>query len=116
MKEAGRIRVSCLYGIWGAGDGKQESIFLYHVIASVNHIIVIEGNAVHGVGLGLVSRDAVLKGMGHTPTKRSCGCKCRIRSKKKGCTKDFICIKDGVPCTSSCLCMGNSTENKLKLN
>jgi hypothetical protein len=82
---------------------------LYHVIASVNHII--EGDAVHGVGL--VSRDAVLNGMGHTPTKRSCGCKCRIRSKKKGCTKDYICIRDGVPCTSSCLCMGNYTENKL---
>jgi hypothetical protein len=62
MKEAGGIRVTCLYGIWGACDGKQESRFLYHVIASVNHII--EGDAVHGAGL--VSRDAVLKGMGQS--------------------------------------------------
>jgi hypothetical protein len=130
MKEAGGVRVCTEYGVLVTGQ-KRSDFWIpsdrYRVVAGINH----EGSiAVHGLGLDSI-REAVLNGtfdvanydgltlgedqkryIGQTPLKRSRGCKCGVRSGKKGCSKQCICIRDGVPCNSSCLCMGNCTENK----
>ena len=52
-------------------------------------------------------------GLNETPKKgRSKGCNCGKGKRVRQCTQKCSCIRRKVGCTSSCLCMGNCSENK----
>jgi len=52
-------------------------------------------------------------GFNETPKKgRSKGCNCGKGKRVRQCTQKCSCIRRKVGCTSSCLCMGNCSENK----